>query len=419
MPWSIGERHAFHSPVPMKARSSSGQTEELAALGDLSVDCVSLSVSVSDCASRLSQSVRAHVYDRIRRTADHVVECTSRVISRYGLGTPRICITLSPVSRITAAHHAEDFARLADTLEAAARDVGAKSLYGLTAFPAADPDIDPGPLVSTLRTTLASCEALRAVIGIASTSSGLHAEALLGAADAVGNLSRTGNSPISPAARLVFGANLDPGAWMHDGSIHWTGAHQASLNISVNAGSAVHAPGTQSPEEWTNESPAEQLRRTGARLSSLGRSITRTICADLECLGGAVVMPGRAAVLSRSVSSLGASQVDAGSAHTGEVLQGGLDGHLVRRNLADGAAVVAGPPTPIYGSVCCKDAVVPMPPGSGVDQIATRLGELLRHACASGSAAAFTVVPSGQVVASAPPDHSSRGRTIAAVSGPA
>ena len=95
---------------------------------------VTLGISLRDCSSVLPQTVRARVYDKIRRTAAHHVAVAEEVEALYGVQIANKRVSTTPVALIADGLSPTHLTGLAQVLDAAAADVGIDYLAGFSAL---------------------------------------------------------------------------------------------------------------------------------------------------------------------------------------------------------------------------------------------------------------------------------------------
>lgn len=98
------------------------------------IRAVTLGVTLRNCSSPLPQTVRARVYDKIRRVASHHVAVAEAIESLYGVQIDNKRVSVTPITLVADALSAADFVRLARTLDTAATDIGIDYLAGFSAL---------------------------------------------------------------------------------------------------------------------------------------------------------------------------------------------------------------------------------------------------------------------------------------------
>ena len=95
---------------------------------------VTLGVSLRDCSSLLPQTVRARVYDKIRRVAAHHVAVAEEVEALYGVQIANKRVSVTPITLIADSLSPSDFTGLAQILDTVAEDIGIDYLAGFSAL---------------------------------------------------------------------------------------------------------------------------------------------------------------------------------------------------------------------------------------------------------------------------------------------
>lgn len=197
-----------------------------------------LHVELTDCGSLLVKTVRARVYDKIRRIASHAASA----LSETGLGAD-LNIATTPLPQVAGRSTASDFVVLARMLDDAARDCSASEISGLTAGVERGVSSADGALISAVPEVLHATGRVLIDVRAGSPDAGVNVDAVMkvvaalrrfnGPRDDLLRLHLTGSSPARP---LVADAALYLTA---DASTLIDEALRASLEAPVHDVSAV------------------------------------------------------------------------------------------------------------------------------------------------------------------------------------
>lgn len=261
-------------------------------LDRLTVESITLGVSLRDCSSRLLSTARALVYDRVRRVAAHLPDSTEILVAQLGCQVEGTYVSVTPISIPFDGFSASDYVGLAETLDRAADDVGIRGIGGFTALCGSAISSGDEALVQAIPGALGSTQRVFAAVACASSTSGVNARAVELLSESLsGGMKASYHDQGIPRIAVLGNATgtspVFPGAFQ--------GIEQPELTLGV-AVSLVDPltvlAGLSLPQA------IRTLREIVARLSR-GGSIVARHCAEL--LGersGLSVAPGRVEVVS-------------------------------------------------------------------------------------------------------------------------
>ncbi|MCH8276394.1 MAG: hypothetical protein IIA50_02475 [Bacteroidetes bacterium] len=140
-------------------------------------------LSLSDCASRLSATLLAKTYDKIRRIGGSIPPLARQVMDRYGVHMPPVSLALRGTHDLLLGYRKSDILEFLSTMERSAIDAGFNSVDLLDInLETGDSRVD---LLDLLPDLLRSTTLTRVRIHIGSSSSGVRAAELLDTAEAL------------------------------------------------------------------------------------------------------------------------------------------------------------------------------------------------------------------------------------------
>ncbi len=143
------------------------------------VSGASLCVSLVDCSSLLTKTVRARAYDKIRRIGSHL-DPALRKTSIEGFRH----VAVSPISGIAGGASGSEFIVLARMMDAAASDCGASTVSGFGAAVDRNVDSAAAALLSVVAEALHSTNRVIVDVRAASDEAGINLDGVLAAAAA-------------------------------------------------------------------------------------------------------------------------------------------------------------------------------------------------------------------------------------------
>ena len=261
---------------------------------------VTLGISLRDCASRLPQTVRARVYDKIRRTAAQHVRVADEISAQYGVRIVNKRISITPVSLIHDGGSVSDFVALGEALDAAAADVGVDYIAGYSAL--VDKGMTPGDraLIDSIPALMAATSRVCASVNCGSTRAGINGDAVSKMARAVKETARrTADKGSIGCAKLVAFCNAVGDNPFVAGAFHGIGEAEVVINVGISGpGVVLRTVRDLGPDADFGEL-AETIKRTAFKITRAGELVGRR-CA--EALREATSIPVQFGVVDLSLA---------------------------------------------------------------------------------------------------------------------
>ena len=184
------------------------QTVQMTEADAFDIRTVTLGVSLRGCASRDAASTRRNVVERVLRVAAHHVTAAEEVERLYGVRIANKRVSITPAALVGEGFGAEEFVRLAEALDGAARDVGVDYLAGFSALVEKGATPGDAALIEALPEALASTARVCGSVACGSTKAGINADAVLAVARAIrGMAARTAGQDSVACAKFVAFCN--------------------------------------------------------------------------------------------------------------------------------------------------------------------------------------------------------------------
>lgn len=241
---------------------------------------ITLSLSLRDCSSRLPATVRARVYDKIRRYASLHVRTAQEIEALYGVRIANKRVAVTPVAVVNDGASATDFVALAGVLDQAAADVGVDFLAGFSALVEKGFTAGDRALLDALPDALGSTERLCGSINCGSTASGINADAVLLVAQAIKALAeRTRDRDAIGCARFVAFCNAVSDNPFVAGAFHGIPEAEAAINVGISGPGVVLRAVREVGPDADFGTICEAIKRTTFKITRAGELLGRR-CAE-------------------------------------------------------------------------------------------------------------------------------------------
>ena len=254
---------------------------------------VTLGVSLRDCSSVLPQTVRARVYDKIRRAASHHVAVAEEVEALYGVQIANKRVSVTPIALIADSLSPADLTGLAQILDAAAEDVGIDYLAGFSALVERGLTRGDEAFFEALPTALATTKHVCASVNCGSTAAGINGNAVLKIAEILRETARlTADHDSVGCARLVSFCNAVPNNPFIAGAFHGPSEPEAVINVGISGPGVVLRTVRELGTAACFSDLCEAIKRTAFKITRAGELIGRQCAERLNGRSGVPVSFG-------------------------------------------------------------------------------------------------------------------------------
>ena len=147
---------------------------------NLDVRTITLGISLLDCIDPDLEKLNEKIYKKITQTAKDLVSCGGQIEKELGIPIVNKRISVTPVSLIggAACKCEEDFAKIAETLDAAAKSVGVNFLGGYSAVVSKGMTAADELLIRSIPKALSRTDVVCSSVNIGSTKTGINMDAV-------------------------------------------------------------------------------------------------------------------------------------------------------------------------------------------------------------------------------------------------
>ena len=270
-------------------------TVEMIQKENLDVRTVTMGISLLDCRGGDVEQTCRKIHARIVDYAGNFVATCDAVSKKYGIPVVNKRIAVTPIAFVGAGFFRDDFVKIAQTLDAAAKTVGVDILGGFSAQVEKGMTNTDLEFIAAIPEALAVTERVCSSINIGSTQKGINMDALAMMGHTIKNLAeKTADAGGFAAAKFVVFCNQPGDNPFMAGAIHGVEEADAVLNVGV-SGPGVIARALERlidkhPEPGTLrfDELAEEIKQTTFRVTRCGELIGRAVSKSLGIEFGVV-----------------------------------------------------------------------------------------------------------------------------------
>ena len=261
----------------MISRMEIQETNRMISESNLDVRTITMGISLLDCADSDLERFCTKVYDKITMSARDLVKTGDDIALQFGIPIVNKRIAVTPVAQAAAALHAdsEDFTRIAQTLDTAAREVGVNFIGGFSALVHKGSTQSDRALVYSIPQALAATERVCSSVNLGSTKAGINMNAVARMGRVIKEAAElTRDTGSMACAKLVVFCNAVEDNPFMAGAFHGAGERDLVINVGV-SGPGVVKRALEEVRGADFETVCETVKRTAFKITRVGQLVAR------------------------------------------------------------------------------------------------------------------------------------------------
>ncbi|MBP5543425.1 MAG: PFL family protein [Kiritimatiellae bacterium] len=253
------------------------ETNQMIAHENLDVRTITLGVSLLDCASSDLKETCANIRKKLLRLGGKLVETGEEISRDYGIPIVNKRISVTPAALVGAscARGPEDFVKIAETLDGAARDLGVNFLGGFSAIVSKGMTAADENLIRSIPAALASTERVCSSVNVGSTKTGIDMDAVRLMGETILEAARlTADRDSLGCAKLVVLCNAPDDNPFMAGAFHGVSEGDAVINVGV-SGPGVVKHALSQIRGANFETLCETIKKTAFKITRVGQLVAQ------------------------------------------------------------------------------------------------------------------------------------------------
>ena len=266
------------------------ETNEMIEKENLDVRTITLGISLLDCIDDDLETLRNKIYTKITNTAKNLVKTGEDISKEYGIPIVNKRISVTPIALVGAAacKAPEDFAKIAVTLDEAAKTVGVNLIGGYSALVSKGMTAADELLIKSIPLALTTTERVCSSVNLGSTRTGINMDAVRLMGDIVKEtaIADAKNDSMACMKLVVFCNAPDDNPFMA-GAFHGVTEADAIINVGVSGPGVVkHALTKVRGESF--EVLCETIKKTAFKVTRVGQLVAKEASSRLNIPFGIV-----------------------------------------------------------------------------------------------------------------------------------
>ena len=145
---------------------------------NLDIRTITMGISLYDCVSEDIGRFCDKIYDKITMTAKNLVDCGGEIEKQYGIPIINKRVSVTPISLVGGDFSADEFVRIAKTLDKAADTLGINFIGGYGALVQKGFTRSASRLIESIPQALSETGKVCSSVNVASTKAGINMDAV-------------------------------------------------------------------------------------------------------------------------------------------------------------------------------------------------------------------------------------------------
>ncbi|MBQ0166576.1 MAG: PFL family protein [Treponema sp.] len=248
---------------------------------NLDVRCITMGISLLDCADEDSKKACQKIYDKIMKQAGNLVPVGQDIEKEFGVPIINKRISVTPIALVAGASKAGSYVEYCRTLDRCARELGVNFIGGFSALVQKGMTTADRILIDSIPEALATTNCVCSSINVGSTKSGINMDAvkLLGET-IVKTAEATKENDSIGCSKLVVFCNAPEDNPFMAGAFHGPGEGNAVLNVGVSGPGVILAAAREYRGRPINEL-ADGIKKMAFKITRMGQLVGSEAAARL------------------------------------------------------------------------------------------------------------------------------------------
>ncbi|MCR5477985.1 MAG: PFL family protein [Lachnospiraceae bacterium] len=253
------------------------ETNKMIEEENLDVRTITMGISLLDCTCADLDACCRKIHDKIYSSAKDLVSTGEYIAREFGVPIVNKRISVTPIALVGGAccHSAEDFVRIAKTLDSVAKEVGVNFLGGYSALVSKGMTAADELLIRSIPQALSSTERVCSSVNLGSTRTGINMDAVKLMGEVILETAEfTKDADSLGCAKLVVFCNAPDDNPFMAGAFHGVTEADRIINVGV-SGPGVVKTALEKVRGENFEVLCETIKKTAFQVTRVGQLVAR------------------------------------------------------------------------------------------------------------------------------------------------
>lgn len=253
------------------------ETNKMIEENNLDVRTITMGINLLDCVSDSVEKTCENIYNKIIAKAGRLVATGDEIALEYGIPIVNKRVSITPISLVGASccKTADDFVKIAKTLDKAAHEIGVNFIGGFTALVSKGMTPSEKLLIESIPQALASTERVCSSVNVGSTKTGIDMDAVKMLGETIVKTAEltADNGSIGCAKFVVFCNAPDDNPFMA-GAFHGVTEADTIINVGV-SGPGVVKRAISEVRGKDFGTLCDTIKKTAFKITRVGQLVAR------------------------------------------------------------------------------------------------------------------------------------------------
>lgn len=255
---------------------------------NLDIRTITMGISLRDCADSDIHKSCQKVYDKVTKTAEHLVRTGEDIEKEFGIPIVNKRVSVTPIALVGDSCSNGDFTLYAQALDKAADTLGINFIGGFSALVHKGFTKGDMALINSLPSALSTTHKVCGSVNVATTKAGINMDAVKLMGETISKISyltREDNS-IGCAKLVVFANAAEDNPFMA-GAFHGIGEPESVINVGVSGPGVVRSAVAKAGDCDLSEI-ADVIKKTAFKITRMGQLVAHEASKRLDMPFGIV-----------------------------------------------------------------------------------------------------------------------------------
>ena len=239
----------------------------------LDVRCITMGISLLDCADSDAKKANQKIYDKIMRYAGNHVRVGQDIEKEFGVPIINKRISVTPIALVAGASGEKSYVEYCRTLDKCAKELGVNFIGGFSAL--VQKGITPADriLIDSIPEALATTNFVCSSVNVGTTKNGINMDAVKLMGETIKKTAEVSrNCEINGCAKLVVFTNAPEDNPFMAGAFHGPGEGDAVINVGVSGPGVILAAAREYKGRPINEL-ADGIKKMAFKITRMGQMV--------------------------------------------------------------------------------------------------------------------------------------------------
>jgi uncharacterized protein (UPF0210 family) len=251
------------------------ETNKMIEESNLDVRTITMGISLMDCCDADLDRFNAKIYEKITRSAEHLVKTGDDIGKQYGIPIVNKRISVTPIAIAAGGCDTNTFVPAAETLDKAAKAVGVNFIGGFSALVQKGSTKGDITLVRSIAEALSVTDRVCSSVNVASSRNGINMNAVKKMGEIIKDMAQktADRDSIACSKFVVFCNAVEDNPFMA-GAFHGVGERDLVVNVGV-SGPGVVKRALEAVRGADFETLCETVKKTAFKITRAGQLVAQ------------------------------------------------------------------------------------------------------------------------------------------------